>query len=140
MDGTSDTNGAISLTYMGGTNNASHYCGNSSSTFHVMIGGGDTAPTKNDYDMADTSIIASDKMVSMTQVASATRESGTTVTTQWKNNSSSAIVIKELGLAFKRSSTAYSKAANILFARKVLDTPVTVQPGETYAFSYNIKI
>ena len=30
--------------------------------------------------------------------------------------------------------------SNILIARKVLDSPVTIQPGETYVFTYNFKI
>lgn len=128
------------ISYFGSTSTACHYCGSSSGTFYVMIGGGDTPPTKDDYDMADTSIVASDKMRSMYQTASYTTNSGATVTTQWKNFSSSPITIKELGLAYKRSSATYDKSVNILWARKVLETPVTVQPGETYAFSYNLKV
>lgn len=117
-----------------------HYCGGGNLAYHVMIGGGDTPVTKDDYDMADTSIIASDKMKSMKQIASYTLLSGASITTQWINNSSEPITIKELGLAYKYGNAAYEKNANILVSRKVLTTPLTVQPGETYAFTYNIKV
>ena len=140
MSGTNRTNGTISLSYMSGINSGSHYSGSSSGAFYVMIGAGDTAPTRDDFDMADTSIVASDKMVSLVQTATYTKAGGITATTQWKNNSSSPITIKELALTFKFNSAAYQKSANVIVARQVLDTPVTVQPGETYAFSYNIKV
>lgn len=117
-----------------------HYGGNYSGGPHVVIGAGDTPPTVNDYDLADSSIMASDKMASLTQATSWTKQDGTAVTVQWVNNSNAPITVKEVGLALKLSNTAYSKAANALVARKVLDTPVTVQPGETYAFTYGLKV
>ena len=141
MSGSTVQNGgAGSLSYCSNISSTCHYCGNGQSAFHVIIGGGDTPPAFDDYDMADTSIIASDRMVSMVQTASYTTNGGTTITTQWKNKSSSPITVKEIGLASKRSSTTYDKGSNVLYARTVLETPVTVQPGETYAFSYNLKI
>lgn len=117
-----------------------HYGGSYSGGPHVVIGAGDTPPTKEDYDLADSSIMASDKMRSLTQTASWTKEDGTVVTVQWQNNSDSAITVREVGFAMKSANTAYSKSANYLLARKVLDTPVTIQPNEVYAFSYGIKI
>ena len=117
-----------------------HYGGTYSGGPHVVIGAGDIAPTKEDYDLADSSIMASDKMKSLTQTATWSRVDGTIVTVQWMNNSSSAITIKEMGLALKTSNSAYTKSANVLLARKVLDTPITVQPNEVYAFTYGIKV
>lgn len=117
-----------------------HYGGSYSGGPHVVIGAGDTPPTKEDYDLADSSIMASDKMRSLTQTTSWTKEDGTVVTVQWQNNSDSAITVREVGFAMKSANTAYSKSANYLLARKVLDTPVTIQPNEVYAFSYGIKI
>ena len=117
-----------------------HYGGNYSGGPHVVIGAGDTPPTKDDYDLADASIMASNKMKSLTQTATWTKEDGTVVTVQWQNNSDSAITVKEIGFAMKATNTAYSKAANYIIARKVLDTPITIQPNEVYAFTYGIKI
>ena len=138
MDGTNAS--YYSLSQMSTYNPDGHYCGTGSSNYHVIIGGGNTEVTKDDYDMADTSIIASDKMKSVRQQASYSDAGGATATTQWSNMSSDPITVKEIGLAMKVGSGSYSKNANILVARKVLSTPVTVQPGETYAFSYNIKV
>lgn len=140
MNGSTASYTNIDLRTLSASNENCHYCGGSNSAYHVMIGGGDTPVTKDDYDMADTSIIASDKMKSMRQTASYTLLSGTSITTQWINNSSEPITIKELGLAFKFGTATYDKAVNILVSRKVLTTPLTVQPGETYAFTYNIKV
>ncbi len=108
--------------------------------FHVIAGAGDTPVTEEDYDMADISILANDKLRSIQQTATYAQSNGAVVTTSYRNDSASPITVKEIGLAYKNSNTAYSKAANILITRKVLDSPVTIQPGDTYVFSYNIKI
>ena len=117
-----------------------HYGGTNSSGFHVIVGGGDTAPTSDDYDMADTSILGTNQLRSIKQGATFTMLNSAVVTTQWRNDSSSPIVVKEVGLACKISPATYDKSVNILVSRKVLDNPVTIQPGETYTFAYNIKV
>lgn len=131
------TFGTTALSYSNGT---CHYGGSGSNACHIVIGAGDTAPTWNDYDMADASIMASDKMKSLNQTAVFDAGSGGTVTVQWKNNSSSPITVKEVGLAFKNGSAAYSKDTNYIVARKVLPTPVTIQPDEVYAFTYRVSV
>ena len=122
------------------TSGPSHYGGTGYGTFHVMIGAGDTAPTRSEYDLADASIMADNKMKSLMQTASWQKTTGAVVTTQWQNNSNEPITVKEVALGYKNLSQAYSKGANIMVARKVLTTPVTIQPSEIYAFSYSISI
>ena len=118
-----------------------HYGGNGYAAFHVIIGAGDTPVTVDDYDLADASIMASDKMQSQNQSTSSSRNNGTVVNTQWYNSSAAPITVKEIGLAFKNNpNSPYSKSVNILAARKVLDTPVTIQPGETYVFTYRVSV
>lgn len=129
------------LNNLGYNNPDCHYGGNTANTaYHVVIGAGTTEPTTSDYDLADSSIMASNKMASLIQSATNSEAGGTTIMTQWQNLSGSAITVKEVGLAFKLAVGSYNKSSNILVARKVLDTFVTIQPNEVYAFSYNIKV
>lgn len=139
MSGTTGQVVAQSTSFSYG-NATCHYSGNGSGAFWVAIGAGDTAPTSDDYDMADSSIMASDKMVSQKQFCSASRDGGAICNTQWVNNSSSPITVKEIGIAYKTGSATYNKGVNYLMGRKVLDTPVTIQPGEVYVFTYRISI
>lgn len=139
MDGTTKDN-YVRMYLMYNTVSSCHYGGTGSNGFHVMIGGGDTAPTRDEYDMADASIMANNKMKSLIQSSTWARETGVVITTQWQNASNEPIIVKEVALAEKVTSATYSKAANIMIARKVLSTPITVQPEEVYAFSYGISI
>lgn len=138
MDGA--TIGTIYLGNLAYPSQNIHYGGNYNGGAHVVIGAGDTPPTLGDYDMADSSIMASNKMASLTQSATWTKTDGTAVTVQWVNNSNAPITVKEVGLAMKIGNQAYNKAVNVLLARKVLDAPVTIQPNEVYAFTYGITI
>ena len=81
MDG-SITGTNIALERLSDTNSNCHYGGYSNNAFHVIIGAGTTTPTKTDYDLADSSIMAADKMASMTQSASWSLANGVVVITQ----------------------------------------------------------
>ena len=129
-----------SLDKLSQSNSNCHYCATGSNACYVMIGAGTTTPTKDDYDMADTSIIGDNKMKSITQTGVYSDATGASITTQWRNESSEAITVKEVGLVYKTNSMAYDKTCNVLLSRKVLDNPITIQPRETYIFTYNIKI
>lgn len=133
-------NGVLYSSSVGTNSSACHYGGNGYAAYHVIIGAGNTPVTVDDYDLADSSIMASDKMQSQNQSANSNRNNGAVVSTQWYNSSAAPITVKEIGLAFKNNSNnQYSKSVNVLAARKVLDTPVTIQPGETYVFTYKVS-
>lgn len=137
------TNSDLLLRQLYNVSSNSHYGGTGNGGYHVMIGAGDTAPIRSEYDLADASIMADNKMKSLMQTASWQKTTGAVATTQWQNNSNEPITVKEVALGFKNiggSGSAYSKGANVMVARKVLTTPVTIQPGEIYAFSYGISI
>ena len=137
----SNFNGYASFNIVGYDASNCHYGStNGYNAGHVIVGGGDTPVTKEDYDMADTSILGNDKLRSIKQTATYNGSNGAVLTTSWRNDSASPITVKEIGAAYKVNAMAYDKAYNILLARKVLDSPVTIQPGETYVFSYNFKI
>lgn len=130
----------IGLASMASTNDNCSYSGTGSNAYYVIIGAGDTPVDFNDYDMADSSVLGTGKMISSNQTAAWVKETGDTLTTTWTNTSDAAITIKEVGVAFKNSSTANSKGANILVSRQLLSTPVTIQPNESYVFSYTISV
>lgn len=134
----SGTDSYTNLQNIGSLNQAAHY-GGGGSGYGVVIGAGDTPPTLDDYDLADSSIMANDKMKSLIASQSWSRDNGAVVTVQWLNNSNEAITVKEVGLSQKTASSSYAKNVNTIVARKVLDTPITIQPGETYAFTYSIR-
>lgn len=134
-------NGYISFSIVGYDAANCHYSSNNGyNSGHVIVGGGDTPVTKEDYDMADTSILGNDKLRSTKQTATYNASNGAVLTTSWRNDSAAPITVKEIGVAYKSDMIAYSKASNVLLARKVLDSPVIIQPGETYVFTYNFKI
>lgn len=138
MAGSTST-GNLPSNVLGYTTQYCHYGAlNATGAYHVIIGAGDTAATIDDYDLADSSIMAADKMQSQLQMTTRSRANGAVVSTQWYNSSAAPITVKEIGLAYKNQNAAYSKAANYMIGRKVLDTPVTIQPGETYIFSYRV--
>lgn len=62
------------------------------------------------------------------------------VTASFRNDTNDVIVVKEIGIGI--SSGAYDgesgHSGKTLFARKVLESPVTIQSGETYSFTYAI--
>ncbi|MBP5594274.1 MAG: hypothetical protein J6Y02_02740 [Pseudobutyrivibrio sp.] len=136
----SNYGGYQNLSVLTWNNSTCHYGGTSSGAFHVIVGAGTTPPTKEDYDMADLSIVGNDLLRPILQTATYSHaNNGAVVTTSWRNDSAAPITVTEVGLAFKYNNGVYDKASNVLDARKVLETPVTIQPGETYVFSYNLK-
>lgn len=104
--------------------------------WYVMIGTGNTAPTKTDIhldniiDLAPTStslVVGTDNILKK-------------VIHKFTNTTDDALVIKEIGLGYGGKVHASWPNNYFMCARKLLDTPVTMQPGETYQFSYTIGI
>lgn len=142
MNGTTYS-GMLQLTVLSATQNGSHYCGSANGSY-VLIGAGDTDVDFNDYDLADTdSIIPSDgtKMRDVSASASWNSSTGATVSSVWTNFSDAPITVKEVGLVYKfTTGNPYSKGTGILLARSILETPVTIGAGESYAFTYSVSV
>lgn len=100
--------------------------------FGLLVGIGDTEPTAEDYCLANQVVLTS---VSFQCINS----KGTlfpTVTHTMTNNSGGTLEIKEVGLYFG----VYSNAKPCLLGRKLLETPVTMEDGQSYTFQYNIDL
>lgn len=111
----------------------------------VHIGTGDVEPTYDDYDMTlDSNLTAISHSYNDT-TASSTHDMISRTST-YRNNGNAPITIKEIGLVGFISSTigsasaVYDKSKMILFARSVLETPITIGVGESYAFTYAIGV
>lgn len=101
----------------------------------IRVGTGDTAPAATDY------CLANDVTSTLTYVSGSTNQTGsiTNATVTYRNDTSSAIIIKEVGLSVHTGYTDqdYQQA---LMTREVLATPVTIGPGESKSFNTSIRV
>lgn len=113
------------------------YYGSGDSGVTIVLGTGNTAPTKTDY------ALESDITTTLTYLSGVTSPLGDgvigSVTQNYQNNTSSAVTIREIGLLL---GVAYQWQGGgfVLVTRKVLDNPVTIQPGKTYSFNITISL
>lgn len=103
---------------------------NNSSRFILFCGTGTTEPTVEDYTLANP--ITMD-LVATPSLINNDNDLGGLLTFVLQNNTGSEQTITEIGLA---SAFPVSPYMPVLFNRRLLDTPVTMQDGETYAFSF----
>lgn len=114
----------------------------------VRVGSGTTAPALTDYCLAN-------ELNTLTKVTENiypnlsetghkaygyyTAVSSFSVT--YRNDTNADITVNEIGVFFYNGSpvTSYGDDKWIMFARGVLDAPVTIGPGETYTFSVTIE-
>ncbi len=102
----------------------------------MNLGVGDTAPTANDYCLAQSSSGGVDinTLLVCTAANISFSASGSIVYTYvFTNSSNSSITVREAGI-----SVALSTLGKFLLAREVLSSPKTVASGDTVTFSYEI--
>lgn len=126
--------------YLSNTNagdQCSNSCTGGGSGIHwaIFVGRGDTEPTLNDYNLVD-------KARELTWLQSSVRlgvnNVWTSVTSTFKNETSAPITIKEIALGTYLNFATDNYG--VYLARSVLETPVTIGVGESYAFTYSIEI
>lgn len=103
----------------------------------VAVGTGSAEPTADDYTL-ESLVSHTDMPVSSSTLG--ITASGTKQYTYILNNSTdAAITVAEIGLYLRSSAiTTGLTPLCCLLGREVLDTPVTVQPGQTATFTYEI--
>lgn len=100
---------------------------------YLMVGSGSTSPKKSDYKLEDqVELFLVDGSVSDTN-----EQTTKTVSATLKNTTESVITIREVGVAIHGYNNEYMRSA--LLGRIVLDTPVVLQPEDTYTFTYVIQ-
>lgn len=100
----------------------------------VCVGKSDTEPAFTDYTLGS-------EATELTYVsASATKDLNGivySVSCTFKNETANAVIIKEIGMGFHMNQNSNGR---IYFAKSVLDTPVTMNAGDIYTFSYTIEV
>lgn len=141
-------NGSSSSGYNSATLLQNNYAGDQSSSrymnngsisngvhFAVFVGKGDTEPTFTDYALASKATELTWLTASVTKDVNHVLYS---VTSTFKNDTESPVVIKEIGFGWYGNNS--NDGYGILIARSVLETPVTIGVGESYAFTYSIEL
>lgn len=109
--------------------------GNWSDGYRVIPGAGDTPATENDYYVETEAGLAYRGSFANPLIGNQIYN----ITTSWENTSSVNITIKELVLCTK-FTPQYNQMTTAIIARKVLANPITIHPGEQYAFTYIIEM
>ena len=100
--------------------------------FKVICGTGNTAPTVDDYALADM-----DTIDTLTEISSDATQKPVrsyvdnfiaSYTTTWQNNTGADIVIRELGVIFAAAGRDY------MIARQLIE-PTTLRAGKTYTLT-----
>ena len=68
-----------------------------------------------------------------------TTEEGYTVITSAKNNTSTDIIVSEVGIFCRGQSSSYASEYPFMLTRNVLETPITIKPNETKTFTITIN-
>lgn len=104
------------------------------------VGFGDTEVSESDYVLADGNY-DNRKLTCVVQTYSNIGRQLLAMTATFKNEGSSPVTVKELGLYIANSGSQQGQS-NVygLVARSVLETPVTIGVGESYAFTYSVEI
>lgn len=100
----------------------------------VQVGTNDTEPAATDYAIATTGLTR----VSTVANSCSSIKQFHNVTSVYRNDTESDIIIKEVALSFGVNNSSNTKEC--IFFRKVLSSSVTIAPGEQYSFTYTTSI
>ena len=103
------------------------------------MGFGDTPETPDDYQLADSNY--ANRKLTVVGIGKNTPALGDifSVFANFSNDGAENVIVKEIGIV--GNPTDSSTTANLcLLYRKVLDSPITIAPGEIYNFSYRVRI
>ena len=111
----------------------------------MVLGDGNTTPTIDDYSIEnEVNSLTLISFVCPNQTLNTTIGYGDinsilTATATYKNNTNSPIEIKEIALYGYYASQSYGDDKYYMILREVLETPVTIAPNTTKAFSVTIN-
>lgn len=104
----------------------------------LLIGSGTTAPSSSDYTLEKiiTSYTVSGQSTYVPASSATYDDVFLTITRVVKNETENSFTVSELGCFICNSTTSNT----MLIAREVLDTPVTIAPGDSYSFTMTIGL
>ena len=132
--GTNASGGNISSLY---TNSV--YYTNTQMGRYVDVGFGNTAPTSSDYKLEDSNACDTPTLTWISSIEARQYPSLRSVTSVYRNDTGSNVVVKEIGMV-THGNGASNNAYNALLTRTVLDSPITVAPGEVKAFTITLDV
>ena len=121
------------------TNFAASYYSVNVAGQYVDVEFSDTAVQNTDYKLGDSNAIDTPTLTYVSCMILNDMPYIRSAITVFRNDTSSAVTVKEVGLVTK-SNAVSNPAKNMLLSRVVLPTPVVIQPGDTYAFTFTIEI
>lgn len=109
----------------------------------VDVGFGDTAESPGQYELAAPNNSATPKLTCIgggqnNHSGVLTNRTFFDIYSNFRNDTSSNMIIKEVG--YYGNLYGENSTHKCLLCRKVLDTPITIAPGESYSFNYRLKI
>ena len=135
---------AVSINNIGGNSagsalNANAHYSNTNQGVFVDIGFGDTVPASSDYKLEDSNACDTPTLTFISTAVSRGYPDIRNVTSVYRNDTGSAVIVKEVGVV-GTGSQANNNQYNGLLSRTVLDNPITVNAGETMAFTVAIEV
>lgn len=110
-------------------------CVDDDASLGIVFGSGDTAPTATDYAL-DTDESASLTITKTISQNYASNKIEIIFACSVTNTSANAIELKEVGIKKRISTTNATTYVDMLFAREILSSPITIAAGETKTFNY----
>lgn len=110
----------------------------------VRVGAGATQPTEDDYNLeSQITTIAGTTLTNITFNCDNNDNPVVNIPVKVQNNGDGPITVREIGYAVSiRCGTSVGSSGSahiILLDRTLLDTPVTIQAGETKVITYTLK-
>lgn len=126
-----------SLAYVSNNSNLFYESSSSSSSYArycgVIFGDGDTPPALTDYSLSGNQITDFNATVALNTAVSDGKITGTAAYTI-TNTGASAFTIKEIAVSIMGASSH-----RVIIIRDLLDTPVTIEPGQTGVVVYKLS-
>lgn len=123
----------------------------------IDVGFDDTPEDLDDYKLADSNALKATPVLTHVSGENNSFISGggtiLDISSAYINNGASDVTVKEIGIVFKPTvnskitqNSCYAlkyaswEVCNFLITRKVLDEPVVMHPGDSYRFTYKVKV
>lgn len=143
FNGTQSGNG-VNGSSIGGFNtnytNQNVYYNNNSAGLYIDVGFGDTAPQKTDYKLEDSNVLDSNLLTWLISIYVNDRLPYIRlISSTYRNDTANDVIVKEIGM-IKKNGYSGVNTCNVLLTRTVLQTPVTMHPGDTVTFTVSLEI
>ena len=145
ITGITDMTGTAVTTIMRGTGSSVAAPNNSNNTLSngvtnatalaLVFGSGDTTPTALDYAL-DTDETTNLTATGTNTFSYASDKMEIVFAYTIRNNSANSITIKEVGIKKQIYTTSISTTVDVLLAREVFSSPITIAAGETKTINY----